>query len=508
MATKFPCNFRSLCPDPDNPFENLSSESDDGPTFLGTDYGFGRPNPKLGSSWRAPTGTGFCESQVSAEAAFLCAARNQFEAASDSQGTPPEFPLPDPEGNPATNPVTPPSNPPTTPQPVFYNAQTFVTVYCPDGLPFITVVQSGQFSSYSQALANQMAQTAALDDALLYRFCLGNISPVACDGVPYSSAIVASGGTAGGQEPFTFFIVDGELPLGLTLTQISPRSAVISGTPYGFGGYGFMVRAVDSLGNYMDKYYVLTVVGIIDTAIPDFASGTPYSHQFAAVLNAAPGTWALTAGTLPDGLSIDSAGLLSGTPTSSEATSFTLTVTDADGFACSADFTINTAVCVDWSTLVWDFFHLSSTTAPAVNTGSVAGDTFEFDMLGRAVNAQVVGGAHGSLTYTGEGCNCLLTINITSMETALNSTLVFEVVINQDSVEVLHVILQHAPFIDTNGLVVGVNVIPFTIAAGVNSVIEVDGKPFTANHEIIRCGGAIGGLINGQMTFTATLSNA
>ena len=176
--------------------------------------------------------------------------------------------------------------------------------------------------------------------------------------------------------------------------------------------------------------------------------------------------------------------------------------------AIGTGFLVCGTACPDWSTLVWDFFALSATTPPAVNTGSVAGDTFQFDMKGRATNAQVFGGAHGSLTYTGEGCNCLLTINITSMETALNSTLKFEVVIIQDGIQILDVILQHSPFIDTNGLVVGVNVIPFTVAAGINSVIEVDGVPFNANHEIIRCGGAIGGLINGQMTFTATVSNA
>ncbi|WP_243373202.1 S8 family serine peptidase [Geotalea sp. SG265] len=67
-------------------------------------------------------------------------------------------------------------------------------------------------------------------------------------------------------------------------------------------------------------------------ALPGAQRGIPYSQGLEAMGGTAPYTWALTAGSLPDGLTFDPGrGMISGTPTTSGTTSFTLQLGDAHG---------------------------------------------------------------------------------------------------------------------------------------------------------------------------------
>jgi hypothetical protein len=66
--------------------------------------------------------------------------------------------------------------------------------------------------------------------------------PVGLPGVAYSHLFPTSGGAA----PFTFSVLSGALPPGLTL---NPATGVLSGTPTGFGGvYSFTIGVTDSYG--------------------------------------------------------------------------------------------------------------------------------------------------------------------------------------------------------------------------------------------------------------------
>lgn len=75
--------------------------------------------------------------------------------------------------------------------------------------------------------------------------------------------------------------------------------------------------------------------------------GVPYSQSISATGGAAPYTFAVTAGALPDGLTLSPAGLLSGTPTTSGTSTFTITATDDNGCTGFRTYTItiNPATC-------------------------------------------------------------------------------------------------------------------------------------------------------------------
>jgi hypothetical protein len=68
------------------------------------------------------------------------------------------------------------------------------------------------------------------------------------------------------------------------------------------------------------------------TVIPNAQVGAPYSLQLQASGGTAPYIWSISAGALPAGLSMDSTGLITGTPTGPATTTpdnFTVSVTDS-----------------------------------------------------------------------------------------------------------------------------------------------------------------------------------
>ena len=121
------------------------------------------------------------------------------------------------------------------------------------------------------------------------------------------------------------------LPPGLNLSQ----AGLLSGTPNTVGVYTFLVQVADSTNsaNFGVRQFVLTVTPLsvsVSGSLPYGNVGTFYSQTLAATGGTGTLTWSQPLGSyLPPGLGLSTAGVLSGTPTTSGYFPFTITVSDS-----------------------------------------------------------------------------------------------------------------------------------------------------------------------------------
>ncbi len=145
-------------------------------------------------------------------------------------------------------------------------------------------------------------------------------------GTAYSQTLHATGGTT----PYTWSISAGSLPQGLTLS-----GAIISGTPSGPETANFTVQVTDK--NSATDTQALSIaispapVSITTTSLPGGQTGTPYSQTLQASGGTGSYTWSMTAGSLPQGLSLGASGEISGTPTASGPSNFTVKAVSGSG---------------------------------------------------------------------------------------------------------------------------------------------------------------------------------
>jgi uncharacterized repeat protein (TIGR01451 family) len=149
--------------------------------------------------------------------------------------------------------------------------------------------------------------------------------PAAVLGQPYNATLQAIGGFP----PYTWAVTNGSLPAGLTLNS----NGTISGTPTTMGTSPFTVQVTDSQQQVAIANLSITVqqaspIQIITTTLPQGAIGSPYDATLMAAGGVPPYTWVVISGSLPAGLSLNSDGEISGTPTTAGISYFTVQVTD------------------------------------------------------------------------------------------------------------------------------------------------------------------------------------
>ena len=148
--------------------------------------------------------------------------------------------------------------------------------------------------------------------------------PAGAPGIAYSQTLAATGGVT----PYSWAVIAGSLPAGLTLT-----GATISGTPTTGGSSNFTIRVADSSAppQTFQRSFTVSIapaLGITTSSLPSASTGIAYSQTLAATGGTTPYSWSIVAGVLPAGLTISGA-TISGTPTAVTFANFTVRVTDS-----------------------------------------------------------------------------------------------------------------------------------------------------------------------------------
>ncbi len=142
----------------------------------------------------------------------------------------------------------------------------------------------------------------------------------------------------------------GALPTGVTFTNNGNGTATLGGIPApgSEGNYPFVITASNGFGSNAVQAFDLIVVGplgIGTLSLPDGTVGSQYFAGLTAIGGTAPYSWAVSAGSLPAGLNLDTtSGVVYGTPTTAGTSNFTLTVTDHSSPPQSASESLGIAV--------------------------------------------------------------------------------------------------------------------------------------------------------------------
>ena len=173
--------------------------------------------------------------------------------------------------------------------------------------------------------------TATLTNGYTYTVPAPTVGPV--------SATVAANSSA---NPITLNITGGAASSVAVATAASHGTATASGTSITYtptpgysGSDSFTYTANNASGTSSPATVTITVsapsIVVSPGALSNGSVGTAYSQTITATGGSAPYTYAITAGSLPAGLSLNtSSGMISGTPSASGTFNLTVTATDAN----------------------------------------------------------------------------------------------------------------------------------------------------------------------------------
>jgi hypothetical protein len=215
-------------------------------------------------------------------------------------------------------------------------------------------------------------------------------------GATYSQTLSA----VGGQTPYTWSISSGSLPPGITL---SSSGGTLSGSPTTAGTYTFTVTATDAANMTFAKQFtvqIFTAPSITTTSLPGVYSGSAYTAMLAGTGGKTPYSFSISSGTLPAGVSLSSAGVLSGTTTITGTFPLTVTLTDANNVTASKPLTLTVvpALAVTTTSLA-DAYVGTPYSGGFAATGGVSPYTFAIS-AGMLPAGIILNGGTGALSGT------------------------------------------------------------------------------------------------------------
>lgn len=146
----------------------------------------------------------------------------------------------------------------------------------------------------------------------------------------YQQVLSATGGSGN----LTWAVSEGSLPPGLELVG-TPTTATLRGTPTQEGSFDFTIRVTDAGNQNATQRFTMQIVGpltVVTQSLPGATPGTAYQAALEASGGEPPYAWAVSAGNLPAGLTLNGEqGVISGTPTAANTFNFTVRVTDRGG---------------------------------------------------------------------------------------------------------------------------------------------------------------------------------
>ena len=215
-----------------------------------------------------------------------------------------------------------------------------------------TPTAAGAYSFTIEATdSNSITATQAYSGSISNGVAITTMTlPIPVLSTAYSQTIATSGGAS----PVTFAVSAGSLPTGLTLNA---STGVISGTPTAAGSYNFTIEATDNNSVTATQSYSGTIassLSITTTTLPTPVLSTAYSQIVSIAGGTAPVAFAVSAGSLPTGLSLNaSTGAISGAPTAAGAYSFTIQATDNNSVTATQAYsgTISSGLSITTATL-------------------------------------------------------------------------------------------------------------------------------------------------------------
>jgi large repetitive protein len=138
-------------------------------------------------------------------------------------------------------------------------------------------------------------------------------------------------GTHAGCLPHHLVILSGQLPPGLTLTQLNDHTGLVGGMATEAGTFRVWLAVRDCDNRSAETLFTFDVwarrFSIATGSLASAALGSAYSATFATSGIPSNTTWAVTSGSLPVGLTLSKEGAISGTPNAVGSSTFTVQAT-------------------------------------------------------------------------------------------------------------------------------------------------------------------------------------